>query len=110
MSSASWHPLGAHFFATTRIYPSSARWDADLDLSSALVARAPFGGPVAVTRDAAALHDARSSVDDDVAIFTAAGELLARVPRDDDAGNLVFLGWSANEHLYCVYASGNVDV
>jgi hypothetical protein len=110
MSSASWVPLGSHFFQQTHVFASGSRWDADLDLSSSLVARAPFAGPVAVTRDSTQLHGLDSPLNDDVVIFTCAGELLARIPRDDASGNLIFLGWSGRELLYCVYESGVVDV
>lgn len=110
MSSASWVPLGSHFFQQTRVYASGSRWDANLDLSGSIVARAPFAGPVAVTRDETQMHDLRSSLDDDIVIYSSAGELLGRAHRDGVAGSLVFMGWSGRELLYCVYETGVIDV
>ncbi len=109
--SASWQPFGSKYIRQTTIYSSSTtRFDAALDFSECVIAHAPFGGPVALTRDASRLVDMRGGVDDDIAIYSAAGELYARVPRDEDAGSLVLLAWSGKEMLYVVYESGVVDV
>ena len=63
-----------------------------------------------MTRDTSQMHDLRSSVDDNIIIYSSAGELLSRVSRDDEAGTLIFVGWSGRELLYCIYESGVVDV
>ena len=109
--SASWQPFGSKYIRQTTIYSAtSTRWDTSLDFSECVIAHAPFGGPVALTRDASRLVDMRGGVDDDIAIYSAAGELYARVPRDEEAGSLVLLAWSGKEMLYVVYESGVVDV
>ena len=109
--SATWLPLGSNQIRQTVVYKAGeSRWDEAFEFSGSVVARSPFGGPVALTRDAGKLVDLRGSVDDDVSIYSAAGALLAKVPRDADAGALVHLAWSGRELLYVVYETGVVDV
>lgn len=70
---SSWLPLGKHFIRQVRVY-ESMRWD--VDLASSIVACAPCGGPVAVTRDTTKLVELRGGGDDDITIYSIAGSYV----------------------------------
>lgn len=71
---ASWSQLGNHSVRQVRLY-EHMRWDAP-NLNASIVAAAPFGGPIAVTRDTTKLTALRSLADDEITIYSASGKLV----------------------------------
>lgn len=104
---ASWQPLGEHQYRQVRLY-ESMRWGDDLELEDMILCAAPLGGPIAVARDSRKMTMYRKG-GEHVAIYSAAGNLLAEVPCDEE-GRLIQMAWSPRELLYCVYSNGAVDV
>jgi hypothetical protein len=69
----SWKLLGSRYVRQHRIY-DSMRWALELDLSNCLVAGAPFGGPLAMTRDTTKLMELRGAADDDIMVYSPVGQ------------------------------------
>ena len=75
MEAANWQPLGDHQVRVIPVY-ETMRWDPeDVEFGDCVVAAAPFGGPVAVTRDTSKLTAMRGG-DDDISIYSASGKLV----------------------------------
>ncbi|CAG0896376.1 unnamed protein product, partial [Cyprideis torosa] len=81
-----------------------------VDLSSHIVAAAPFGGPVAVMRDPR--KTVRVSTQPigkpQIVIYSACGEELGVIRWS--SGTLIQLGWSSNDQLICVQDDGLILV
>ena len=91
----------------------SMRWgELEGGLSSYVVAAAPYGGPIALTRDTRkfGFRSLMGGDDDEITIYSSSGEYLSRVPRCEEGGRLLHLGWSSKVCLYCVYEFGQVKV
>ena len=68
-----WKLLGARFVRQHKLF-ESMRWQLELDLSSCIVAGAPFGGPIAITRDTTKLMELRGAADEDILVFSPSGQ------------------------------------
>lgn len=79
--SGTWQLLGSdervQTLRTTDLY-RSMMWDQGMDLGSQRIAIAPYGGPIAVTRDPSKLSVLRAGTTDSVTIYSAAGRLVRR--------------------------------
>ncbi len=71
---SSWQPLGAHYVRQLKVF-ERMRWGDDVDLGNSLTAAAPFGGPIAITRDTSKLMELRA-VGDDISIYSSSGQLV----------------------------------
>ncbi len=81
MESASWLEFDTMHVRQVRAY-SSMRWgdgidDDSIDVATSLVVAAPFGGPIAVTRDPSKMASYSSAGTDDITICSAAGEIVS---------------------------------
>ena len=107
-----WTEFGEVTMRQVAVYPSMA-WLHSLDggLASCMIAAAPYGGPVAVTRDTTQIFRSLMGGDKDaITVYSASGEYMCAIPRFDEGGRLLHIGWSTHERLYCVYESGDVKV
>lgn len=104
-----WTPLGEKMVRQVTLY-ERMRWGLESVLSAYKITAAPFGGPIAVTRDTGQMIDLSGGMDDEITIYSASGVFLSRFSRESSCGRLVFLGWSAKELLYTVYENGKVNV
>jgi hypothetical protein len=111
MARLGWAVWGEENVRQVELY-SSMRWgELDGGLSSYLVAAAPFGGPIALTRDTSKIgFRTMNSDSDDITVYSSSGEYIKSIPRFEDGGRLLHLGWSLRENLYCVYEGGQVKV
>ena len=109
---STWNIWGESNVRQVELY-SSMRWgELEGGLAAHVVAAAPFGGPIALTRDTSKLvmRSIMGGSDDDITVYSAAGECLCRIDRFDEGGRLVHMGWSSREFLFCVYEGGQVKV
>ena len=104
-----WTPLGEKMVRQVTLY-ERMRWGLESVLSAYKISGAPFGGPIAVTRDTGQMIDLSGGMDDEITIYSASGVFLSRFSRESSCGRLVFMGWSAKELLYTVYENGKVNV
>ena len=111
MARVDWTVWGNVNVRQVPLYPSM-RWALEGGLSSHMVAAAPYGGPLALTRDTRKLgfRNLMGGDDDGITIYSASGEYLSRIERAEEGGRLLHLGWSSKEYLYCVYEGGQVKV
>ena len=80
-----------------------------VDLRQQMVACAPYGGPIAMTRDQRKLLLLGSaSTVPYITIYSSAGSLMSSFKFDRGGGKLVALGWSEEEKLVCVVEDGSV--
>ena len=79
----SWKLLGSRFVRQHRIYDGdSMRWSRadDPAFSDCLVAGSPYGGTLAVTRDTTKLLETRGASDDDILVYSPAGQIVRCAP------------------------------
>ncbi|KAL6073866.1 Vacuolar protein sorting-associated protein 16 [Balamuthia mandrillaris] len=101
---ADWKPLYDRHYRKREVY--DMKWD--VDLSKVSVVGAPFGGPLAVSRDERKilLLKNEESLKPQTLLFTSAGKPLR--PFFWERGRVVKMGWTADERLICVMESGGV--
>lgn len=75
---ASWQPLGDHQYRQVKVYDTMRWGDAEdgVDLASCLVVAAPFGGPIAVTRDSSKMTSFRAGAET-ITLYSSAGEQVS---------------------------------
>ncbi|KAI1265082.1 vacuolar protein sorting-associated protein [Xylariaceae sp. FL1019] len=103
---AGWEAVGDTFYRKTQLY--TAVFDQDLDLDNYIVAGAPYGGAVAITRDDTKVtaYRAGQSTKPSIDIYSCAGKLLKTVAWDK--GAIKGLGWSEDEKLLVVSYDGTI--
>jgi len=78
-----------------------------MDLSTYMVAAAPFGGPVALVRDDKQIFLlGGADVRPVVYIYSSAGRILSQFKWE--RGKLVKMGWTDEERLVCVLEDGTI--
>ncbi|XP_075148026.1 vacuolar protein sorting 16 [Haematobia irritans] len=75
-------------------------WPLDLDLEYMTVACAPYGGPIAVTRDPNKIVPVKGTAKPVIRILDTAGQELGKIWWNH--GRLISMGWSDTEELICV--------
>uniref|UniRef100_A0A1A9UWX3 Vacuolar protein sorting-associated protein 16 homolog n=1 Tax=Glossina austeni TaxID=7395 RepID=A0A1A9UWX3_GLOAU len=75
-------------------------WPIDLDLEYMKVVCAPYGGPIAVTRDPQQIVPIKGTAKPVIRIFDTAGQELSKIWWNH--GKLISMGWSDMEELICV--------
>lgn len=104
MLTADWFPLGRDvYFRKFELYPIS--FQKEVQSHNFLVA-APYGGPIAVTRNPNKLVKVQGAGKPIISIYSASGKLIASLQWN--SGQLVRLGWSHQEELLCVQDDGMV--
>lgn len=103
-AAAEWQEIGDRYYRRRELY--ELEWPLEPDVQ--LVAAAPFGGPVAATRDESKIVKVGGALRPEVCIYTAAGTPLAafRWTR----GRIAGLGWTAQEKLVVVEEGGGVTL
>ncbi|XP_046392085.1 vacuolar protein sorting-associated protein 16 homolog [Ischnura elegans] len=92
------------YFRKFEIY--NMGWLADASLDGRMVAAAPFGGPIALTRDRRQIVKVHGVGKPKVAIYSASGVLLGGFVWS--GGQLLQMGWTTEEELLCVQDDGQV--
>ncbi|XP_015182776.1 PREDICTED: vacuolar protein sorting-associated protein 16 homolog [Polistes dominula] len=104
MITADWFPLGRDiYFRKFELYPLTFQNEVS---NTNLIAAAPYGGSIAITRHPKKLVKVQGSNKPVVLIYTSAGKLTAKFQWN--SGLLVHLGWSQQEELLCVQDDGMV--
>ncbi|XP_046492707.1 vacuolar protein sorting-associated protein 16 homolog [Neodiprion pinetum] len=104
MLTADWFPLGRDkYFRKFELYPVSFHQEVS---NQNFIAAAPYGGPIAVTRDPNKLVKVQGANKPIISIYSSSGKLMA--PLQWNSGQLVLLGWSHQEELLCVQDDGMV--
>ncbi|XP_065372038.1 vacuolar protein sorting-associated protein 16 homolog [Calliphora vicina] len=75
-------------------------WPLDLDLEYMKVVCAPYGGPLAVTRDPNQIVPIKGTAKPVIRIFDTVGQELGKIWWNH--GKLISMGWSDTEELICV--------
>ncbi|KAI1406621.1 vacuolar protein sorting-associated protein 16 [Hypoxylon fuscum] len=103
---AGWERVGDRFYRKTQLY--TAIFDQDIDLDNYIVAGAPYGGAVAISRDDTKLisYQPTKSSKPSIDIHSCAGKLLKSIGWDK--GSIKGLGWSEDEKLLVVSYDGTV--
>ncbi|KAH8382576.1 hypothetical protein KR009_004161 [Drosophila setifemur] len=83
-------------------------WPLDLDLEYMLVVAAPYGGPLAATRDPTKLVPVKGTARPMVRIFDTTGRETGHILWNH--GKLIAMGWSDTEDLICVQENATVFV
>ncbi|XP_017088606.2 vacuolar protein sorting-associated protein 16 homolog [Drosophila bipectinata] len=83
-------------------------WPLDLELEYMLLAAAPYGGPLAVTRDTTKLVPVKGSSRPMIRIFDTTGKETGHILWNH--GKLIAMGWSDTEELICVQENATVFV
>ncbi|XP_028391423.1 vacuolar protein sorting-associated protein 16 homolog [Dendronephthya gigantea] len=99
---ADWTPLGDVFYRTIELYDMA--WKGEIDITKYHIAAAPYGGPIALSKK----HMRMSGAKPLISIYSAAGRLMADI--NWEGGNLVQMGWSVSEDLFCVAEDGRIYV
>ncbi|KAK3322210.1 Vps16, N-terminal region-domain-containing protein [Apodospora peruviana] len=103
---AGWEQVGERFYRKIQLYTQV--FDQDLDLDNYIVAGAPYGGAIALYRDADKLvafkptKAKKPSID----IYSCAGKHIRTIPWDK--GPIKGLGWSEDEKLLVITVEGTV--
>jgi len=105
-----WSPFGNNDYVRNISLYDRMRWDLNSLLTAYIVCPAPFGGPIALTRDLGKMIDLMGGTDDEIIVYSSSGAFLSRFSRESDCGRLIYLGWSGAERLYSVYENGQVKV
>ncbi|XP_048512679.1 vacuolar protein sorting-associated protein 16 homolog isoform X2 [Athalia rosae] len=104
MLTADWFPLGREvYFRKFELYPISFQQEVH---THNFVVAAPYGGPIAVTRNPNKLVKVQGTGKPVVSIYSASGKQIASLQWS--SGQLVLLGWSHEEELLCVQDDGMV--
>lgn len=102
---AGWTPLGKNLYYR-KIDLYTMQWVDQVHLSDFIVAAAPFGGPIALTRDEKKGHKVNTSNKSNIYIFSSSGQAISTIKWN--SGPLVHMGWSSSEDLICVLEDGHV--
>ncbi|XP_078037953.1 vacuolar protein sorting 16 [Augochlora pura] len=105
MLTANWFPLEDAFIRKFKLYPLS--FQNEVSDTNLLVA-APYGGPIAITRDPKKFVKVHGSSKPVIYMYTSAGKLTAKLQWS--GGQLVGMGWSEQEELLCVQDDGMVHI
>lgn len=96
--SSDWKLMNDKYYAKKELY--TMEWG-HLDLAKYTCAAAPYGGPIALTRnDSVVMKLSQSSARPRIEIYSSAGKLLSGFPWE--GGRIVKLGWSDDEQLVVV--------
>ncbi|XP_071444220.1 vacuolar protein sorting-associated protein 16 homolog [Hetaerina americana] len=105
MLTADWCCSGKDvYFRKFEIY--NMGWLADASLDGMMVAAAPFGGPIALTRDRRQIVKIHGVGKPKVSIYSASGKLCGGFLWS--GGQLLHMGWTTEEELLCVQDDGQV--
>ncbi|XP_017058779.1 vacuolar protein sorting-associated protein 16 homolog [Drosophila ficusphila] len=83
-------------------------WPLDLDLEYMLVEAAPYGGPLAATRDPTKLVPVKGTARPMIRIFDTTGRETGHILWNH--GKLIAMGWSDTEELICIQENATVFV
>nr|AOM63317.1 vacuolar protein sorting 16A [Drosophila melanogaster] len=83
-------------------------WPLDLDLEYMWVEVAPYGGPLAVTRDPTKLVPVKGNARPMIRIFDTTGREMGHILWNH--GKLIAMGWSDMEELICIQENATVFV
>ncbi|XP_062127143.1 vacuolar protein sorting-associated protein 16 homolog [Drosophila sulfurigaster albostrigata] len=83
-------------------------WPIDIDLEYMQLVAAPYGGPLAVIRDAVQLVPVQGSSRSMIRIFDTTGNETGHILWNH--GKLISMGWSDTEELICVLENAKVFV
>jgi vacuolar protein sorting-associated protein 16 len=104
-SASDWKQLHDRYYRKNEIY--ALEWN--VDLSKYKVVGAPFGGPVAVTRDETKIQlVSKDTIKPAIQIYTSTGQLISTFFWD--RGRIIEMGWTTQEQLVCVISDGTVCV
>lgn len=104
MLTADWSPLERDiYFRKFELYPLTFHNEIS---NNHLIAAAPYGGSIAITRDPKKLVKIKGTAKPVILIYTSAGKLTAKLQWN--SGQLILLGWSQQEELLCVQDDGMV--
>ncbi|XP_012286642.1 vacuolar protein sorting-associated protein 16 homolog [Orussus abietinus] len=99
-----WFPLGRDtYFRKFELYPVTFQQEVN---ANSLVASAPYGGSIAITRNPKKFEKVHGSSKPTISLYSASGKLTAKIQWS--SGHLVLLGWSHKEELLCVQDDGMV--
>eukprot|EP01064_Diplonema_japonicum_P030939 TRINITY_DN5390_c4_g1_i1.p1 TRINITY_DN5390_c4_g1~~TRINITY_DN5390_c4_g1_i1.p1 ORF type:complete len:871 (+),score=114.95 TRINITY_DN5390_c4_g1_i1:52-2613(+) len=104
-----WTELGkdknGHSIVYRRQFCYRMRWN--VDMGQCLVAAAPFGGPVAITRNPNVLVQAtKPSTKPMVGVYSSSGGLISQFAQQ---GSIIFgLDWSSEEYLITLFSDGSI--
>ncbi|KAK5264944.1 Vacuolar protein sorting-associated protein 16 [Exophiala xenobiotica] len=103
---AGWEKIGDQFYQKVQLYESV--FDADLELENYFVAGAPYGGALALWRDASKVARYRTgqSTKSTIDIYSSSGKLISNI--NWEKGPIKGLGWSDDEKLLVVTEDGIV--
>ncbi|EXJ78867.1 hypothetical protein A1O1_09269 [Capronia coronata CBS 617.96] len=103
---AGWEKVGDQFYQKVQLYESI--FDPDLELENYLVAGAPYGGALALWRDAAKIARYRTgqATKPTIDIYSSSGKLISNI--NWEKGPVRGLGWSDDERLLVVTEDGTV--
>eukprot|EP01113_Clastostelium_recurvatum_P007331 TRINITY_DN1340_c0_g1_i1.p1 TRINITY_DN1340_c0_g1~~TRINITY_DN1340_c0_g1_i1.p1 ORF type:complete len:828 (-),score=182.11 TRINITY_DN1340_c0_g1_i1:129-2612(-) len=106
LPTADWHQVVNRYYRKREVY--SMGWaPGEVDFSKLMAVAAPYGGPVAVTRDEKTIQAVTSGqLRPTLAMYSSSGTLLSSFIWDK--GRLVGMGWTENERLICVLEDGTV--
>mmetsp|Transcript_2610 Transcript_2610/g.3810 ORF Transcript_2610/g.3810 Transcript_2610/m.3810 type:complete len:873 (+) Transcript_2610:103-2721(+) len=102
--SGEWKALGDRQYRRHEMYQMA--WHG-IDLSKYRVACAPFGGPIALTRDDSKIQAvSKDTIKPSIQIFSSKGTQISTFLWD--RGRIVALDWTREENLLCVLRDGTV--
>ncbi|KAJ2947401.1 hypothetical protein O0L34_g17178 [Tuta absoluta] len=81
-------------------------WEMDEGLDNMIVSGAPYGGPIAVTRDKTKYVKILSTSKPVITIYNCVGNVISKLLWN--SGVLMHMGWSDGEQLLCIQESGDV--
>ncbi|XP_045122050.1 vacuolar protein sorting-associated protein 16 homolog isoform X1 [Portunus trituberculatus] len=100
-----WTQLGDDvFYRKHEVY--SMDWGGGINLADFMVASAPYGGPLALTRDESRFTKTHQTGKPLIFIFSSSGKKISSFKWT--SGFLLTLGWSRGEDLVCVQEDGAV--
>eukprot|EP00755_Sulcionema_specki_P016741 Sspe_Gene.62750::Locus_35449_Transcript_1_1_Confidence_1.000_Length_2716::g.62750::m.62750/K20180/VPS16; vacuolar protein sorting-associated protein 16 len=105
MDDSTWQSLGEVSYRREHCY--DMKWT--VDLGQHMVSAAPYGGPVAITRDRQKIIKSKTGGRDEIHIFTSSGVPISKyeLSNSEDLENM---GWSAEETLITISKHGLVMV
>jgi len=108
--SSEWQQLGDRFYRKVELY-ASLSWNEQIDLAKFTVCGAPYGGPLAVSRDEKKIVAMNDPIQPPkLQIFTSSGKKLSESNQWEKGRIVVGMGWTEEERLVCVFEDGNVSL
>ncbi|KAK3890447.1 hypothetical protein Pcinc_005604 [Petrolisthes cinctipes] len=102
-----WTQLGNDiFYRKYELY--TMEWGGGINLSDFMVAAAPYGGPLALTRDETKFTKTQHTGKPIIFVFSSSGRKISSFKWT--SGFLMSFGWSRNEDLVCVQEDGAVTL